>query len=111
MEKGKEGNEGREGKKGRKESWKEPTFRTDHLQAHSVLGGRVGQGNVKEGPINRDPINRDAKVVISQAPGSFQKGKFDTMILSMSPRPQYTQKATKIIKINCFKGSRGGPWG
>ena len=33
------------------------------------------------------------------------------MIISMSPRAQYTQRAPKIIKIMSFKGSRGVPGG
>ena len=32
----------------------------------------------------------------------------DTMILSMSPRARYTQKAPKILKIMTVKGSKGG---
>ena len=41
----------------------------------------------------------DLKVVVSLATGRFPKREFDTMVLSISQRAQYTQKAPKIMKM------------
>ena len=45
-------------------------------------------------------------MVITRAAERFPESEFDTMILSMSPRARYTQRAPKIIKIISFKVSR-----
>ena len=50
----------------------------------------------------------DTNVVISQAVGRFPKWEFDTIVLGMSQRVWYTQKALKLIKIRAFKGLMEG---
>ena len=50
----------------------------------------------------------DTKVVVSQAVGRFPKLFFDTMVLSMSKKVWWAQKAPIIIKIGGFDGLRGG---
>ena len=45
-------------------------------------------------------------MVISRAVERFPKSIFDTMVLSMSQRHWYTQKAPKIIEVMIFTGSR-----
>ena len=49
-------------------------------------------------------------MLISQGPGRFQRWEFDTMLLSMSPRAWYTQRAPRIFRIMSFKRSREDPW-
>ena len=51
----------------------------------------------------------DSKIVISQAPGRFQKWEFDTMRLSMFPWTSRIQKESKIIEIKDFEGSKAPP--
>ena len=45
--------------------------------------------------------------MISQAVGRFPKWEFDTMVLGMSERVWWTQKAPRIIQIGGFKELRG----
>ena len=48
----------------------------------------------------------DTKVFISQAVGRLVKSEFDTLVLGMSKRVWWTQKAPRIIKIGSFKELR-----
>ena len=52
-------------------------------------------------------VTWETKVVISRAVGGFPKWETDTMVLGMSKRVWWTQKASRIIKMASFKGSRG----
>ena len=45
-------------------------------------------------------------MVISRAVGRVPKWEFGTMVVGMSKRVWYIQKAPRIIKIRCFKGLR-----
>ena len=56
-----------------------------------MLGGNIGH----------------TTVVISLAVGRLVKWEFDTLVLGMSKRVWWPQKAPRIIKIGGFKGLRG----
>ena len=46
----------------------------------------------------------NTKVVISLAVGRFPKWEFDTMVLGISKRVWWVQKASRIIKTMVLKG-------
>ena len=52
-------------------------------------------------------VTWDTKVFISLAVGRFPEWEFETMLLGMSKRVWWVQKAPRIIQIMGFKGLRG----
>ena len=53
-------------------------------------------------------VTWNTKVVISRAVDRFPKWECDTMVLGMSKRVWWAQKAPRIIEIGGFEGLRGG---